>query len=78
MAAARALAGLSPSATDKNAPLLPPIGESRKVALVVSEAVARQAMAEGVATMSNADSLLDQIRSYMWDAVYVPYEHVDG
>jgi hypothetical protein len=28
--------------------------------------------------MSNADSLLDQIRSYMWDAVYVPYEHVDG
>jgi malate dehydrogenase (oxaloacetate-decarboxylating) len=78
MAAARALAGLSPSATDRSAPLLPPIGESRKVALVVSEAVARQAMAEGVATMSNADSLPDQIRSYMWNAVYVPYERVDG
>ena len=78
MAAARALAGLSPSATDRSAPLLPPIGESRKVALVVSEAVARQAMAERVATMSNADSLPDQIRSYMWNAVYVPYERVDG
>ena len=78
MAAARALAGLSPSATDKSAPLLPPIGESRKVALVVSEAVARQAMAEGVASMSNTDSLPDQIRSYMWNAVYVPYERVDG
>jgi malate dehydrogenase (oxaloacetate-decarboxylating) len=78
MAAARALAGLSPSATDRSAPLLPPIGESRKVALVVSEAVARHAMAERVATMSNADSLPDQIRSYMWNAVYVPYERVDG
>ena len=77
MAAARALAGLSPSRTDKAAPLLPPIGESRKVALVVSEAVARQAMAEGVATIADADSLPDRIRAYMWNAVYVPYERID-
>ncbi len=76
MAAARALAGLSPSRKDKTAPLLPPIGESRKVALVVSEAVARQAMAEGVATIADADSLPDRIRAYMWNAVYVPYERI--
>ena len=77
MAAARALAGISPSATDKRAPLLPPIGESRKVALVVSEAVAQQAMAEGVATITDADSLPDRIRSYMWNAVYIPYERIE-
>ena len=76
MAAARALAGLSPSRTDKTAPLLPPIGDSRKVALVVSEAVARQAMAEGVATIADANSLPDRIRAYMWSPVYVPYERV--
>ena len=78
MAAARALAGISPSATDKMAPLLPPISESRKVALVVSEAVALQAMAEGVATRADADSLPDRIRSYMWNAVYVPYQRIDS
>jgi malate dehydrogenase (oxaloacetate-decarboxylating) len=78
MAAARALAGLSPSRKDKTAPLLPPIGDSRRVALVVSEAVARQAMSEGVATIADADSLPDRIRSYMWNAVYVPYERIDS
>ena len=76
MAAARALAGLSPSCADKMAPLLPPIGDSRRVALVVSEAVARQAMSEGVAANCDADSLPDRIRSYMWNAVYVPYERI--
>ncbi len=74
MAAAQAFAGLSPSKTDKNAPLLPPIRESRKVGLVVSEAVARQAIAEGVATIEDAASLLDRIRAYVWNPVYVPYE----
>jgi malate dehydrogenase (oxaloacetate-decarboxylating) len=78
MAAARALAGLSPSAMDKSAPLLPPIGDSRKVALVVSEAVARQAILEGVAAMTDADSLPDRIRAYMWNPVYLPYERVEG
>ncbi|MGA8086666.1 MAG: NAD-dependent malic enzyme [Terracidiphilus sp.] len=78
MAAARALAGLSPSRKDKTAPLLPPIGESRKVALVVSEAVARQAMAEGVASITDANSLPDRIRAYMWNPVYIPYERIEG
>ena len=64
-------------AKDKTAPLLPPIADSRKVALVVSEAVARQAMAEGVATIDDAASLPDRIRAYMWNPVYVPYERID-
>ncbi len=53
MAAAKALAALSPAREDKDAPLLPPIADSRKVSLVVAEAVGRQAMADGVA---DADS----------------------
>ena len=75
MAAAKAFAGLSPSKTDRSAPLLPPIRESRSVALVVSEAVARQAVAEGVATVGDANSLPDRIRAYVWNPVYVPYDH---
>ncbi len=77
MAAAKALASLSPSRLDKTAPLLPPIAESRKVALVVSEAVARQALSEGVAAIDDAASLPDRIRAYMWSPVYVPYERVE-
>jgi len=75
MAAAKAFAGLSPSKADRSAPLLPPIRESRSVALVVSEAVARQAVAEGVATVGDANSLPDRIRAYVWNPVYVPYDH---
>ena len=75
MAAAKAFAGLSPSKADRSAPLLPQIRESRSVALVVSEAVARQAVAEGVATVGDANSLPDRIRAYVWNPVYVPYDH---
>jgi malate dehydrogenase (oxaloacetate-decarboxylating) len=77
MAATKALAGLSPSREDKTAPLLPPIGESRKVAMVVSEAVARQAMAEGVAVIEVEAALRERIREYMWNPVYVPYERIE-
>jgi malate dehydrogenase (oxaloacetate-decarboxylating) len=77
MAAAKALAGLSPSLTDKSAPLLPSMAESRKVALVVSEAVGRQALTEGDAAINDAASLSDRIRADTWNPVCVPYERVD-
>ena len=67
MAAAKALEG----------PLLPPIAESRKVAVVVSEAVARQALAENVAAIDDAAPLSERILAYMWNPVYVPYERVE-
>ena len=76
MAAAKALSGLSPSVADKSAPLLPPIADSRKVALVVSEAVARQAVADGVATIDRS-VIAEQIRDYAWNPVYVPYERIE-
>ena len=76
MAAAKALAGLSPSRIDKSAPLLPPVGDSRKVAMAVAEAVARQAVAEGKAGVDSPDSVPERIRAYVWNPVYVPYERV--
>ena len=78
MAAAKTLASLSPARNDKNAPLLPPIGDSRKVGEIVGEAVARQAIADGVAEGSNEANLKEEIRAYVWEPVYVPYERIDS
>jgi len=77
MAAAKTLASLSPARADKNAALLPPIGDSRKVGLVVGEAVARQAIADGVAEGGGEESLNERLRAYVWEPVYLPYERID-
>jgi malate dehydrogenase (oxaloacetate-decarboxylating) len=74
MAAAKALASLSPARKDANAPLLPPIADSRKVSLVVAEAVGRQAMAEGLATAVDEATFAENLRDYVWEPVYLPYE----
>ncbi len=76
MAAAKALAALSPARQDKNAPLLPPIGDSRKVSLVVAEAVGRQAIADGVAAIDEPAMLPEQLRAYVWEPVYRTYERI--
>jgi malate dehydrogenase (oxaloacetate-decarboxylating) len=76
MSAAKALASLSPARQDKNARLLPPIADSRSLSLVVAEAVARQAIAENIAAISNAETLNAQLRDYVWEPIYQPYERV--
>jgi malate dehydrogenase (oxaloacetate-decarboxylating) len=76
MAAAKALAGLSPARTDKSAPLLPPIAEARKTSLAVAEAVGTQAIADGVAEAVDEASLADSLRAYVWEPEYVPYERI--
>ncbi len=77
MAAAKTLASLSPAATDSNAPLLPPIGDSRKVGLAVAEAVARQAISEGISGLTGTSDLADQLRAYVWEPVYRHYERAE-
>jgi malate dehydrogenase (oxaloacetate-decarboxylating) len=78
MAAAKTLASLSPARNDKNEALLPPIGDSRKVGLIVGEAVAQQAVADGVAAPPRDESMKERIDAYVWEPVYYPYEHVDN
>ena len=77
MAAAKALATLSPARIDKSAPLLPPIADARLVSLAVAESVGRQAIADGVADADLAADLNEQLRAYMWEPVYLPYERID-
>ena len=77
MAAAKTLASLSPARADKNDALLPPIGDSRKVGTIVGEAVAHQAIADGVANAEDSENMKERIKAYVWEAVYLPYERVD-
>ena len=74
MASAKALASLSPARHDKNAPLLPPLTDCRKVSLVVAEEVIKQAIAEGVA--DPMENIAEQIRDYVWEPEYIPYVHI--
>jgi malate dehydrogenase (oxaloacetate-decarboxylating) len=76
MGAAKALAAMSPAREDKNGRLLPPIGESRKVGMIVAEAVGRQAIADGVAAIADGATLKEQLRAYVWEPVYQPYERL--
>ena len=75
MAAAKKLASLSPAVQDANAPLLPPMGDSRKVGLAVAGAVGMAAISEGVSAMQ-AGELGDELRKYVWEPVYRRYELV--
>jgi malate dehydrogenase (oxaloacetate-decarboxylating) len=77
MAAAKALAALSPARADKNAPLLPPIADSRKTSAAVAAAVGRQAIAEGVAEACDEAAFAERIRDYVWDPEYVQYERTE-
>lgn len=74
MAAARALASLSPTREDANGALLPPIADARKVSMVVAEAVGRQAIGEGVSDFVFGDTLKAQLEDYVWEPEYLPYE----
>jgi malate dehydrogenase (oxaloacetate-decarboxylating) len=76
MAAARTLAKLSPASEDSEAPLLPPIADSRKISLIVAEAVGKQAIAEGIAAIEEPSTLKEQLLAYVWEPVYLPYEKI--
>ena len=73
MAAAKALAGLSPTLTDKTARLLPPVGQLRSVSETIATAVALQAQADGVADRCDESTLRNNIRACIWEPCYHPY-----
>ena len=73
MAAARALADMSPTKKDPEANLLPPVTQLREVATAVAIAVAKQAQAEGLTDVP-ADRIEETVRNRMWSPRYLPYK----
>jgi malate dehydrogenase (oxaloacetate-decarboxylating) len=73
MAAARALAAASPAARDSRAALLPHVTQLRDVAFSVAVAVAREAVAEGLAERATIEGLEARVRALMWEPVYRGY-----
>jgi malate dehydrogenase (oxaloacetate-decarboxylating) len=78
LAAARAIAELSPAKRDPRANLLPPLVEIRQVTFHVAHAVARQALAEGLADAMPDDAIDAAIKGIMWQPVYATYRRRRG
>jgi malate dehydrogenase (oxaloacetate-decarboxylating) len=74
LAAAKELARLVPTATDKTAKLLPSIAEARRLSRSIAKAVGRQAMRDGEAQVADEASLEREIEENIWEPVYVAYE----
>lgn len=73
MAAAKALAELSPARNSKSELLLPPVSELRSVSFAVAKAVAIQAIKDGIAGASDEHALESRLRGNMWEPMYLPY-----
>ncbi len=76
IAAARALSARAPIRRDPRLALYPALEEVRQVSRDVAHAVARAAMAAGVAPPMADDELARQIEAAMWQPVYRPYRRV--
>ena len=76
MAAARALAAVSPARADPARNLLPPVTALREVSVTVALAVALQAHKEGLTKGVSTDQIEARIRNKVWIPHYVPYERV--
>ncbi|MGC2446612.1 MAG: NAD-dependent malic enzyme [Candidatus Sulfotelmatobacter sp.] len=74
MAAAQALAELSPARQKTSERLLPPVTELRSVSVAVAEAVARQAIRDGVADAVDDETLRARIHANVWEPTYLPYK----
>lgn len=73
MAAAKALAGLSPAKRDPEANLLPPVTALREVATQIAIAVGKQACAEGLTSGVMPETVEAAVHAKMWTPHYLPY-----
>jgi len=71
LAAARAVAGLADIAAP-GAPLLPRVADLRETSVAVAAAVARAAVADGVAAATLEADITAQVRALMWEPRYRP------
>ena len=76
MAAAKALAAMSPARTDPRANLLPPVTMLREVSIAVARAVALQACRDGLAAGIAETDIDAVIAAKMWQPVYRPYRRL--
>ncbi|MBR0874656.1 NAD-dependent malic enzyme [Bradyrhizobium tropiciagri] len=74
MAAAKALASVSPARNNPKHNLLPPVSALREVAVTVALAVALQAHKEGLVGDVPLDQIEARIHAKMWAPRYVPYK----
>ena len=74
MAAAKAVAAMSPTVQDKTGSLLPPVDQLREVSMAVAKAVALQAQADGVAETCNEAEVDRRIKVFVWEPAYLPYQ----
>jgi len=72
MAAAKALAALSPARNDTGSNLLPPVTALREVSIAVARATAFQACKEGLTDLPE-DEIDAAIHAKMWSPKYLPY-----
>ncbi|WP_170326493.1 NAD-dependent malic enzyme [Ruegeria arenilitoris] len=70
MAAAEALAALSPAKSDRTASLLPDVEDIRQVSKAIAFAVGQQAQLDGVAPKSTSDELKAAIDAKFWTPQY--------
>jgi malate dehydrogenase (oxaloacetate-decarboxylating) len=73
MVAAKTLAKLSPTQTDKKGRLLPPVTEIRAVSIAIAIAVAEQARKEKLSLLPPGADLEQAIRANVWEPRYLPY-----
>jgi malate dehydrogenase (oxaloacetate-decarboxylating) len=74
LAAAKELASLVPTQTDKSGSLLPSLSDSRQLSRAIALAVGRQAIQDGQAQVGDEESLKQELEAEIWEPVYAPYE----
>jgi malate dehydrogenase (oxaloacetate-decarboxylating) len=74
LAAAKELARLVPTRTDKQANLLPSLSESRRLSRSIAHAVGIQAMHDGQAQIADEADLQRELQANIWEPLYIPYQ----
>ena len=77
-AAAQELIRQLPTNDDKQAGLLPPIADARRLARLIALAVGRRAIQDGCAQVTGEDALDLELQANIWEPEYVPYERPEG
>ena len=72
-AAAEELVRNLPTQKDKQASLLPPLSEARRLGRSIAQAVGRQAIRDGQAQVADEAELDRELEANIWEPVYVPY-----